>query len=79
MKLAGNYLRFVKWSDEDQCCIGYCPDLFYGGVCHGDIEVNTYPDLSGVILDEIEHRIAKGEDLPKPTVRAIRDLDFAAA
>jgi hypothetical protein len=79
MKPADSYLRFVKWSDEDQCYIGYCPDLFYGGVCHGDIEVDTYADLCGVILDEIEHRIAKGEDLPKPTVRATRDLDFAAA
>lgn len=50
-----------------------------GGVCHGEIEVDTYADLCGVILDEIEHRIEKGEALPKPTVRATRDLDFAAA
>jgi len=34
MKPADSYLHFVKWSDEDQCYIGYCPDLFYGGVCH---------------------------------------------
>lgn len=46
-----------------------------GGDCHGEIEV----DLCGVILDEIEHRIENGEALPKPTVRATRDLDFAAA
>lgn len=39
MKPADSYLRFVKWSDEDQYYIGYCPDLFYGGVCHGEIEV----------------------------------------
>lgn len=79
MKPADSYLRFVKWSDEGQCHIGYCPDLFYGGVCHGEIEVDTYAKLCAVILDEIEHRIAKAEDLPKPTVRATRDLDFAAA
>lgn len=79
MKPADSYLRFVKWSDEDQYYIGYCPDLFYGGVCHGEIKVETYANLCGVILDEIEHRIAKRQDLPKPTVRATRDLDFAAA
>jgi hypothetical protein len=79
MKPEDQYHRFVRWSDEDSCYIGYCPDLFYGGVCHGEIDVETYANLCGVILDEIEYRIAKGEDLPKPTVRATRDLDFAAA
>lgn len=79
MKPADNYLRFVKWSDDDQCYIGYCPDLFYGGVCHGENEVDTYAELCGIIRDEIDHRMAKGEQLPKSTVRATRDLDFAAA
>ena len=79
MKPADSYLRFVKWSDEDQCYIGYCPDLFYGGVCHGENEEMTYADLCTVVRDEVEHRLAKGEDLPKPSVRATRDLDFAAA
>ena len=36
MKPEDRYHRFVRWSDEDQCYIGYCPDLYFGGTCHGD-------------------------------------------
>ena len=79
MKPADRYHRFVRWSDEDQCYIGYCPDLYYGGCCHGDQEEKTYADLCAIVRDEIEHRLSKGEKLPTPSVRATRDLDFAAA
>jgi hypothetical protein len=33
--IADQYEKIVYWSDEDQCYIGMCPELFYGGV-HGD-------------------------------------------
>ena len=79
MKPADSYLHFVKWSDEDQCYIGYCPDLFCGGVCHGEDEETTYADLSTVVRDKIAHRLAKSEDLPKPTIRATGNIDYAAA
>ena len=79
MKPEDRYHRFVRWSDEDQCYIGYCPDLYFGGVCHGDQEVATYAKLCSIVRDEIAHRLAKGETLPEPAVRATRDLDFAAA
>ncbi len=68
-----------KWSDEDRCYIGYCPDLYFGGVCHGDSEEETYAELCSIVRDEIDHRLEKGETLPKPIVRATKDLDFAAA
>lgn len=79
MKPEDRYHRFVHWSDEDQCYIGYCPDLYYGGVCHGDREEAAYADLCAIVRDEIAHRQAKGETLPTPAVRATRDLGFAAA
>ena len=79
MKPVDRYHRFVHWSDEDQCYIGYCPDLYYGGVCHGDQEESVYAELCTIVRDEIAHRLANNKDLPKPTVRATRDLDFAAA
>jgi len=79
MKPEDRYHRFVRWSDEDQCYIGYCPDLYFGGVCHGDQEESTYAELCAIVRDEIVHRLSKGEDLPTPAVRATRDLDFAAA
>jgi predicted RNase H-like HicB family nuclease len=41
MKPEDRYHRFVHWSDEDQCYIGYCPDLYFGGVCHGELEEET--------------------------------------
>lgn len=71
--------RFVHWSDEDPCYIGYCPDLCYGGVCHGEQEEATYAELCSTVRVEISHRLANNEELPKSTVRATRDLDFEAA
>ena len=75
MKPEDRYHRFVRWSDEDQCYIGYCPDLYFGGVCHGEQEEQTYADLCAIVRDEMAHRLT----LPNPAVRATRDLDFAAA
>ena len=79
MKPEDRYHRFVRCSDEDQCYIGYCPDLYVGGVCHGDGEEAAYAELCGIVGDEIAHRLAKGEALPQATVRATRDVDIAAA
>jgi hypothetical protein len=28
MKPEARYDQFVRWSDEDQCYIGYCPGIF---------------------------------------------------
>jgi len=53
--------------------------LTFGGTCHGDQEEATYSELCVIVRDEIAHRLAKGEILPTPAVRATRDLDFAAA
>ena len=35
MKDSAKYVKIIEWSDKDQCFIGSCPGLFYGG-CHGD-------------------------------------------
>src|SRR5437868_947874 len=31
MKESARYLKIVEWSDKDQCFVGSCPGLFYGG------------------------------------------------
>lgn len=49
MKIADQYHRFVRWSDDDQLYIGYCPDLYFGGVCHGDNDEQVYAELCGII------------------------------
>ncbi len=33
--MKSDYLKFVHWSEPDRVFVGYCPDLFIGGVCHG--------------------------------------------
>ncbi len=29
MSKGDKYVKIVEWSDEDQCFIGSCPELFY--------------------------------------------------
>jgi len=68
MKPEDRYHRFVRWPDEDQCYIGYCPDLYFGGTCHGDQEEATYVELCAIVRDEVAHRLANGETLPEPSL-----------
>lgn len=79
LKPEDGYHRFVRWSDEDQCYIGYCTDLYLGGVCQGDQEETTYSELCAIVRDEVAHRLAKGEPMPRAAVRASRDLEFAVS
>ena len=79
MKPEDSYHRFVQWSDEDQCYIGYCPDLYFGGVCHADVELEAYSELCTIIREEVAHRLAQGHPLPTPAVKATRSLEFVAA
>ena len=51
-----DYLKFVLWSEPDQLFVGYCPDLFIGGVCHGSDEQKVYRQLSRLVADEIASR-----------------------
>jgi hypothetical protein len=61
------YLKFVQWSDNDQLFIGYCPDLFIGGVCHGGSEEKVYRELCRLVADEINERKRSKTPLPKKT------------
>lgn len=78
MKEADRYHRFVRWSDEDNVYIGYCPDLYLGGVCHGASEEEVYANLCEIVRDEIAHRLSRGDTLPLPSTRVMRDLELAA-
>jgi hypothetical protein len=53
MKAGRRYVKIVEWSDEDQCYVGSCPGLFYGG-CHGDNEVAVFVELCGLVEESIE-------------------------
>jgi len=53
MKARARYVKIVEWSEEDQCYVGSCPDLFYGG-CHGDDEKQVFAELCQIVDETIE-------------------------
>ena len=74
MKIEDQYLKFVRWSEEDGTYVGYCPDLFpWGGVCHGKDEDETYRQLRGLVREEIDQLVAAGKTLPPPITRPMRE------
>ena len=74
MKTEDQYLKFVRWSDDDKAYVGYCPDLFpWGGVCHGADEEQTYRELCGLVRAEIEELVKTGKELPPPATRPMRE------
>ena len=62
------YIKIVKWSDEDQCFIGFCPGII-GPCCHGDDEVEVYRKLCEIVDEWIEIAQQENEALPPPTIK----------
>ncbi len=60
-----DYLKFVQWSDADQLFVGYCPDLFIGGICHGSDEQKVYRELTRLVAEEIAETQHSKRPLPK--------------
>lgn len=65
--MKSDYLKFVEWSEPDQLFVGYCPDLFIGGVCHGSDEQKVYRELSRLIAAEIVESQRAKRPLPQKT------------
>jgi predicted HicB family RNase H-like nuclease len=65
MKEGDRYLKIVEWSDEDQCYIGSCPELFGGG-CHGNDEAKVYKELCQIVDEWIQIYKEDGIPLPEP-------------
>jgi hypothetical protein len=67
-----DYLKFVRWSEQDKVYVGYCPDLFVGGVCHGKDQNQVYAQLSALVEQDIaERRRAKQTLPPNETIVAM--------
>ena len=66
MKDSMHYVKIVEWSDEDQCYVGSCPGLFYGG-CHGSNEKEVFAELCEIVEETIELYKKDGKPLPPPT------------
>ncbi len=65
-KRSDRYVKVVAWDEEDQCYIGRCPGLMFGGV-HGDDETAVYKELCQAVDEWIQLHEAEGRPLPKPT------------
>jgi len=78
MKTEDQYLKFVRWSDEDRAYVGFCPDLFpWGGVCHAASEEAAYKRLCTLVREEIGQLAEDGQALPPPSTRPMRDAVLA--
>jgi predicted RNase H-like HicB family nuclease len=66
MKDSARYVKIVEWSDEDQCFVGSCPGLLYGG-CHGDDEQAVFVELCEIVEEAIELYKKDGKPLPPAT------------
>ncbi|ODS34669.1 MAG: HicB family protein [Candidatus Scalindua rubra] len=66
MKDSAKYAKIVEWSDKDQCFIGSCSGLFYGG-CHGGNEQEVFAELCLIVEETIELYKKDGKPLPPPT------------
>jgi predicted RNase H-like HicB family nuclease len=73
MKDSARYVKIVEWSDEDQCFVGSCPGLFYGG-CHGNDERAVFAELCTIVDETVELYTKDGKPLPPPTA----GVDFAS-
>ena len=71
-----DYLKFVQWSKEDSLYVGYCPDLFIGGVCHGKDERKVYTELCRFVEEDLLQR--KRQKQPLPRREAIVAMAIAA-
>lgn len=68
MKPRDNYLKLVRWSDEDRSYIGSVPG-WIDDCCHGDDEAVVYQTLCGIVDEWIEIYRRDGRPLPPPTNR----------
>ncbi len=66
MKTSARYAKIVEWSEEDQCYVGSCPGLLYGG-CHGNDEEEVFKALCRIVEETVALFIQDGRPLPSPT------------
>ena len=66
MRESARYAKIIEWSDEDQCYIGSCPGLIYGG-CHGHDEQQVFAELCEIVEEAIELYKQDGKPLPPAT------------
>ena len=66
MKESARYVKLVEWSNEDNCYVGSCPGLLYGG-CHGGDEFEVFRELYEIAEETIALYHRDDQALPPPT------------
>ena len=77
MKASDQYLRFVRWEEADALYVGYCPDLFVGGVCHAEAEAEACGQLCELVDEEVADLLAAGRPLPPAATQPMRQPEMA--
>ena len=62
-KMQSEYHFVMNWSEEDQCYIGRCPDLFLGGV-HGDDPEKVFKEIRELATWVIKTHCKDGKPSP---------------
>jgi predicted RNase H-like HicB family nuclease len=57
------YVKLVEWSEADNCFVGSCPGIFYGG-CHGSDEESVFAELCKIVEETV--KLYEAEDKPLP-------------
>ena len=66
---AHQYLKLVRWSEEDRAYVGSCPPII-GDACHGETEAEVIDQLVVIVDEWIEIFKADGRPLPAATNKA---------
>ena len=66
MKESARYVKIVEWSEDDQCFVGSCPGLLFGG-CHGDNEQAVFTELCEIVEETLDLLKEEGKPLPPAT------------
>lgn len=74
MRDSAKYVKIIEWSNEDQCFVGSCPSLFYGG-CHGDNEKEVFAKLCVIVEENIS--LLKEQGIPLPPSTSGKDYVFS--
>ncbi|MDP4625230.1 MAG: type II toxin-antitoxin system HicB family antitoxin [Akkermansiaceae bacterium] len=68
-----DYLKWVRWSDDDACFIGSIPDIC-GDCCHGETEIDVFQQLLDIEKEWIETFRVEGKPLPEPRTRPMMEV-----
>ena len=66
MNQSARYVKIVEWSEADNCFVGSCPGLFYGG-CHGNDEKSVFAELCDIVEETVQLYELEGRQLPPAT------------